>query len=136
MSRDDQNQRTALPCLQWLLEDRDSFIVEKGLWNEFVEWVAKRTDPCADVRQTQTAAVSKIMEGLTEALAHARAETSLPVTVRLPDGRTFKIDTERDVEAGIWIATCLDVPGLVITGATWPEMMSKLTLVIPRLIDD
>jgi hypothetical protein len=28
--------------LQWLLEGRDTFIVEKGLWNEFVEWIAKR----------------------------------------------------------------------------------------------
>jgi hypothetical protein len=31
--------------LQWLLEGRDTFIVEKGLWNEFVEWITKRTSP-------------------------------------------------------------------------------------------
>lgn len=35
--------------LRWLLEGRDTFIVDKGLWNEFVEWAAKRASPeCAD----------------------------------------------------------------------------------------
>lgn len=83
--------------------------------------------------KSQTTPGQKIIEGLEEAVAHGRGEIPLPTTVTLPDGRRFVIDTVRDTEAGVWIATSHVIPGLVIQGATWPEMMRKLMLVIPTL---
>ena len=37
-------------------------------------------------------------------------------------------------EDGIWIATSNDVPGLVIEGATWTDMMREANLVLPELL--
>jgi hypothetical protein len=40
---------------RWLLEGRDTFIVEKGLWGEFVDWLAKRDGgERADAKRSNT----------------------------------------------------------------------------------
>ena len=40
-----------------------------------------------------------------------------------------------DAEAGVWIATSDDVPGLVVEAATWPVMIEEVRLVLPELLE-
>ena len=39
-----------------------------------------------------------------------------------------------DAEAGVFVATSSDVPGLVAEGATFPELQAKLSVLIPELL--
>ena len=40
-----------------------------------------------------------------------------------------------DAEAGVWIATSDDVPGLVVEAATWPTVIEEARLVLPELLE-
>ena len=45
------------------------------------------------------------------------------------------IATRWDAEAGVWIATSDDVPGLVVEAVTWPAMIEEARLVLPELLE-
>jgi predicted RNase H-like HicB family nuclease len=47
----------------------------------------------------------------------------------------FRIDAEWDSDAEVWVATSLDVPGLVLQGRTHEEIIEKVRLVLPALIE-
>ncbi len=49
-------------------------------------------------------------------------------------GRTMKVDARWDGEAGVWIATSVDIPGLVVVAANWPSMIEEVRLVVPDLL--
>ena len=40
-----------------------------------------------------------------------------------------------DGEAAVWIATSIDVPGLVVEADTWPSMIDEVRLVLPDLLE-
>ncbi|MGH6768442.1 MAG: DUF1902 domain-containing protein [Xanthobacteraceae bacterium] len=45
------------------------------------------------------------------------------------------INARWDGEAGVWIATSADVPGLVVEADTWPAMIEEVRLVLPDLLE-
>jgi hypothetical protein len=45
------------------------------------------------------------------------------------------IDARWDGEAGVWIATSEDAPGLVVEAGTWPAMIDEVRLVLPDLLE-
>jgi predicted RNase H-like HicB family nuclease len=47
----------------------------------------------------------------------------------------FRIEAEWDAEAGVWVATSPDVPGLVLQGRTHDDLIEKVRLVLPALIE-
>ena len=47
----------------------------------------------------------------------------------------FRIEAEWDCEAEVWVATSPDVPGLVLQGRTHDEIIEKVRLVLPALIE-
>jgi len=47
----------------------------------------------------------------------------------------FRIEAEWDAEAEVWVATSPDVPGLVLQGRTQDEIVEKVRLVLPALIE-
>jgi predicted RNase H-like HicB family nuclease len=47
----------------------------------------------------------------------------------------YRIEAEWDSEAEVWIATSPDVPGLVLQGRTQDEIIEKVRLVLPALIE-
>jgi hypothetical protein len=49
--------------------------------------------------------------------------------------RTLHIDARWDGEAGVWIATSGEVPGLVVEAASWPSMIEEVRLVLPELLE-
>jgi hypothetical protein len=49
--------------------------------------------------------------------------------------RDITIQAQWDTEAGVWLATSEDVPGLVVEADTWPAMISEVQLVLPDLLD-
>jgi hypothetical protein len=49
--------------------------------------------------------------------------------------RSIMIDARWDGEAGVWIATSEDVPGLVVEADTWPVMIEEVRLVLPELLE-
>lgn len=44
------------------------------------------------------------------------------------------LDARWDDEAGVWLATSADAPGLVIEAETWPGMIVEVTEVLPELL--
>jgi hypothetical protein len=48
--------------------------------------------------------------------------------------RRVRIDTHWDVEAQVWLATSVDVPGLVVEAGTWQDMLEEIRLVLPDLL--
>lgn len=52
-----------------------------------------------------------------------------------PMDRSISIDARWDDEARVWLATSVDVPGLVIEADTWAEMISEAQLVLPELLE-
>ena len=44
------------------------------------------------------------------------------------------IDTRWDEEAGVWLATSAEAPGLVIEAETWPGMIPEVRAVLPELL--
>ncbi len=49
--------------------------------------------------------------------------------------RAITIEARWDGEAGVWIATSDDVPGLVVEADTWPAMIEEVRLVLPDLLE-
>ena len=49
--------------------------------------------------------------------------------------REISIQARWDSEAGVWIATSADVPGLVVEADTWASMIEEVRLVLPDLLD-
>jgi hypothetical protein len=49
--------------------------------------------------------------------------------------RAITIDARWDAEAGVWLATSTDVPGLVVEASTWPTMIEEVRLVLPELLE-
>lgn len=45
------------------------------------------------------------------------------------------IEARWDGDAGVWIATSTDVPGLVVEADTWPDMIEEVRLVLPELLE-
>jgi hypothetical protein len=48
--------------------------------------------------------------------------------------RSITIDARWDDEAGVWLATSPDVPGLVVEADTWPSMIGEVRIVLPELL--
>jgi hypothetical protein len=48
--------------------------------------------------------------------------------------RSITIDARWDDEAGVWLATSPDVPGLVVEAETWPSMIGEVRIVLPELL--
>ncbi|HXW24279.1 MAG TPA: DUF1902 domain-containing protein [Xanthobacteraceae bacterium] len=48
--------------------------------------------------------------------------------------RAITINASWDAEAGVWLATSADVPGLVVEAETWPAMIDEVRLVLPELL--
>jgi len=49
--------------------------------------------------------------------------------------RSLTIDARFDPQAGVWLATSADLPGLVVEADTWPAMIDEVRLVIPDLLE-
>jgi Domain of unknown function (DUF1902) len=49
--------------------------------------------------------------------------------------RNITINARWDDEAGVWLATSNDVPGLVVEADTWPAMIEEVRLVLPDLLE-
>ena len=47
---------------------------------------------------------------------------------------TIAVEARWDAEAGVWIATSPDTPGLVVEAATWTDMMAEVRVVLPELL--
>jgi len=49
--------------------------------------------------------------------------------------KPFFIRAEWDEEAGVWAATSDDVPGLVTEAPTMEDLITKLRIVVPELLE-
>jgi hypothetical protein len=49
--------------------------------------------------------------------------------------RDITIEARWDGEAGVWLATSIEVPGLVVEADTWPAMIEEVRLVLPELLE-
>jgi len=49
--------------------------------------------------------------------------------------RTFNVKAFWDNEARVWVATSEDVPGLVTESETMEELIQKLKIMIPELLE-
>ena len=54
----------------------------------------------------------------------------------LVDGRTLKVQALWDGEAGVWVAESDDVPGLATEAATLEELLAKLAVMVPELLEE
>ena len=49
--------------------------------------------------------------------------------------RSVTIEANWDDEAGVWLATSSDVPGLVVEAESWSRMIEEVELVLPELLE-
>jgi hypothetical protein len=49
--------------------------------------------------------------------------------------REISIQARWDGDAGVWIATSGDVPGLVVEADTWASMIDEVRLILPELME-
>jgi predicted RNase H-like HicB family nuclease len=49
---------------------------------------------------------------------------------------TYRIKAEWDGEAGVWVASSDDVPGLATGADTFEELIEKLRIVVPELLEE
>jgi hypothetical protein len=49
--------------------------------------------------------------------------------------KQISIEARWDGEANVWIATSIDVPGLVVEAESWPTMIEEVRLVLPELME-
>lgn len=47
----------------------------------------------------------------------------------------YEVYAHWDAEAGVWVATSTDIPGLVTEAATWDQLKHKLGVLGPELIE-
>ena len=52
---------------------------------------------------------------------------------KMPSGIT--IQACWDDEAGVWLATSDDVPGLIVEAESWPAMLNEVQLILPELLE-
>ncbi len=50
-------------------------------------------------------------------------------------GKHYHVDAVWDAEAGVWVGTSEDVPGLATEARTLEELTRKLHVMIPELLD-
>jgi predicted RNase H-like HicB family nuclease len=48
----------------------------------------------------------------------------------------YIIRAEWDAEAGVWVASSEDVPGLATGADTFEELIAKLKVLVPELLDE
>jgi len=48
----------------------------------------------------------------------------------------FHVKAEWDAEASVWVASSDDVPGLATGAETFEELIAKLKIVIPELLEE
>jgi predicted RNase H-like HicB family nuclease len=51
------------------------------------------------------------------------------------EGKAYVVHAEWDEEAGMWVATSDDVPGLVTEGATLELLVEKLRVMVPEMLE-
>jgi predicted RNase H-like HicB family nuclease len=51
------------------------------------------------------------------------------------DASTYHVEADWDPEAGVWVATSEDVPGLVTEAETIEALMQKLREIVPELLE-
>ena len=51
------------------------------------------------------------------------------------DARTYHVQADWDPEAGVWVATSEDVPGLATEAETIEALMQKLRVIVPELLE-
>lgn len=49
--------------------------------------------------------------------------------------KKYLVVAEWDSEAGVWVATSDDVPGLVTEAATMDELVRKLQVMVPEMLE-
>lgn len=50
--------------------------------------------------------------------------------------RKFLVTAQWDDEAGVWVATSDDIPGLVTEAATLDDLLKRIAAVAPELMED
>ena len=58
-----------------------------------------------------------------------------PHRLRNHPSKVFGLLAEWDGEAGVWVATSEDVPGLVTEAETVEALMEKLRVLVPELLE-
>ncbi|AFV75135.1 protein of unknown function (DUF1902) [Thermus oshimai JL-2] len=57
--------------------------------------------------------------------------------MRYPTGmRALKVRALWDGEAGVWVAESQDVPGLATEASTLEELLAKLAVMVPELLEE
>ena len=59
-----------------------------------------------------------------------------PIGGTMRDDKTLIVRAVWDDEVDVWVATSEDVPGLATEAATLDELMEKLKVMIPELLDE
>lgn len=49
---------------------------------------------------------------------------------------SYYIKAEWDAEAGVWVASSDDVPGLATGADTFEELIEKLRIIVPELLEE
>jgi len=49
--------------------------------------------------------------------------------------RKIEVQLMRDEDAGVWVATSKNVPGLATEAETFDELVKKLQVIIPELLE-
>ncbi|MGC8968101.1 MAG: DUF1902 domain-containing protein [Thermus sp.] len=50
--------------------------------------------------------------------------------------RALKVQASWDGEAGVWVAESQDVPGLATEAPTLEELLAKLAVMVPELLEE
>ncbi|WP_448377614.1 DUF1902 domain-containing protein [Fervidobacterium sp.] len=50
--------------------------------------------------------------------------------------RAFRVRASWDGEAGVWVAESQDVPGLATEAPTLEELLAKLAVMVPELLEE
>lgn len=53
-----------------------------------------------------------------------------------PEAVALAVEAEWDAEAGVWVATSEDVPGLATEAETLEKLMAKLRVLVPELLEE
>jgi predicted RNase H-like HicB family nuclease len=51
------------------------------------------------------------------------------------ESNTYHVQADWDPEAGVWVATSADVPGLATEAATIEDLTKRLRTIIPELLE-
>lgn len=53
----------------------------------------------------------------------------------MKSSKQIAIEAVWDDEAGVWIASSDDVPGLVVEADTWPRLLEEIGRILPDVIE-